>query len=166
MFRSDTRRPIVYRRSADLIYRPFNADYSWRHGVEAVYKYGFDFGLTLNANAIIQDSEIEETGTELPYTPRLKLKLSLLYTLKMFGTRLETTARYRSKQYSDVENLKNRRIGDYVTVDFKVVQPFAIKTISAGWFLTVHNLFDTDYEVHFGYPDDGIRFVSGLNLMF
>jgi len=26
------------------------------------------------------------------------------------------------------------------------------------------NLFDADDEVHYGYPDDGIRFVAGVDL--
>jgi iron complex outermembrane receptor protein len=30
----------------------------------------------------------------------------------------------------------------------------------------VDNLFDTGYQIHFGYPDDGIRLVSGFNFRF
>lgn len=164
LFRSDTRDPIVYQRGPDRIYRPVNADRSWRHGVEATWKYGLDAGVTVDANAIIQDSKIEETGNQLPYTPRVKLKLSVLYTLKTPGTRLETTLRYRSEQYSEAENRESQRIDDYVTVDLKAIQPFTIKTIAAEWFVTVENLFDNEYEIHYGYPDDGVRFVSGVNL--
>ncbi|BBO67622.1 hypothetical protein DSCA_15520 [Desulfosarcina alkanivorans] len=36
LFRTDTRDPIVYGRGDDLVYRPINADRSWRHGVEAI----------------------------------------------------------------------------------------------------------------------------------
>lgn len=166
LFRSDTRDPIVYQRGSDLIYRPVNADRSWRHGVEASWKHGFDMGLTVDADAIFQDSEIEETGNQLPYTPRVKLKLSLLYTLKTFGTRLEATLRYRSEQYSEAENIEAQRIDDYVTVDAKAIQPFTIKSVAVEWFVNVENLFDTQYEVHYGYPDDGFRFLTGVNLTF
>lgn len=166
LFRSDTCDPIVYQRGSDLIYRPLNVDQSWRHGVEATLKYETEIGVTVDANAIVQDSEIDETGNELPYTPRVKLKLAFLCTLKELGTRLETTIRYRSDQYSEVENLERQRIDEYVTVDIKAIQPFTLKTISAEWFLTVENLFDVDYEIHYGYPDDGIRFFTGVNVTF
>ena len=166
LFRSDTRDPIVYERGTDLIYRPVNADRSWRHGIEATVKLGSENGLMVDLNAIMQDSEIKESGNELPYTPRVKLKGTVQYTWATPGTRIEATARYRSKQYSEVENRETQRIDDYVTVDLKAAQPFKLVTIAAEWFLSVQNLFDTDYEIHFGYPDDGIRFVSGLNLTF
>ncbi|GAB6906347.1 TonB-dependent receptor [Desulfosarcina cetonica] len=166
LFRSDTRDPIVYERGDDRIYRPMNADRAWRHGVEATWKYGFASGLSLDFDAILQDSEVTDTGNELPYTPRVKLKLTMQYTLKDPGTRLETTLRYRSRQYSEAENREDQRIDAYTTVDVKVIQPFTIRTLAAEGFLTVENLLDEDYEVHYGYPDDGVRFVSGFNLTF
>ena len=165
-FRADTQDPILYQRGADLIYRPVNGDRAWRHGLEANWKYGFESGMTMYADVIVQDSEVEETGNELTYTPRLKVKLSLLYTLKAPGTRLETSAQYNDKQYSEMENLEAERLDEYVSVDFKAIQPFKIKNIAAEWFLTVENLFDTGYQIHFGYPDDGFRFVSGFNFSF
>lgn len=166
LFRSDTRDPIVYGRGTDLIYRPVNGDRAWRHGIEATVKLGAENGLMVDLNAIVQNSEIEESGNELPYTPRVKLKGSVQYTWDAPGTRLEATARYRSKQYSEVENREVQRIDDYVTVDLKAAQPFKLKAVSAEWFVTVENLFDAEYEIHYGYPDDGVRFVSGLNLTF
>ncbi len=166
VFRSDTRDPIVYRRGADLIFQPENADRSWRHGIEATWKYRFAAGVTADANAIAQDSKIDETGNELPYTPRVKLTLTLLYTIEGPGTHLETTARYRSRQYSEAENRESERLDEYITLDFKAIQPFTIKSMAAEFFISLENLFDTDFEIHYGYPDDGFRFVSGLNLTF
>ena len=84
-------------------------------------------GLTVDANAIVQDSEVCEAGKELPCTPAVKLKLSLLYTLKNSAVRQETTARYVSDQYSESENRKDQRIDAYATVDLKAVKPFKIK---------------------------------------
>ncbi len=165
-FRSDIRDPIVYQRGADRVYQPVNADRSWRHGMEATFKRLLENGLTVDLNAIVQDSEVCETGKELPYTPAVKLKLSLLYTLKNSAVRLETTARYVSDQYSESENRKDQRIDAYATMDLKAVKPFKIKVLAAEWFVHIENLFDADFEAHYGYPDDGIRFVSGLNLTF
>jgi iron complex outermembrane receptor protein len=121
-------------------------------------------GLTVDANAIFQDSQIEDTGNELPYTPQVKMKLALLYTVERSGTRLETTLRYVGEHYSEAENREGQRIDDYVTVDVKAIQPFTIGAVAAEGFVSVKNLFDAGYEVHYGYPDDGIRFVAGVNL--
>ena len=164
LFRSDTRDPITYVRGDDLIYRPVNADRSWRQGVEAAWKYALDLGLTADASAVVQDSEIEETGNELPYTPRVKLKLALLYTLSPFDTRLEMTVRYRGRQYSESQNREEQRLDDYTTVDFKAIQPFRFKGVSMEWFVNLDNLFDRRYEIHYGYPDEGFRFLTGLNV--
>lgn len=164
LFRSDTHAPIVYDRGADLIYRPVNADRSWRHGIEATLKQSLSMGFTVEVNAIVQNSEIEETGNELPYTPKVKLKLALLYTVERSDTRLETTLRYVGEQYSEAENRENQRIDESVTVDAKAIQPFTVGAVAAEGFVSVKNLFDADYEVHYGYPDDGIRFVAGVDL--
>ncbi len=166
LFRSDGDDPITYERGDDLIYRPVNADRSWRHGVEASWKYGFDCGLTTDVNAIVQDSEIEETGNELPYTPWFKFKLTLLYTLKPVDTRLETKIRYCGKQYSESQNREDQRIDDYITIDLKAIQPFTIKKIAMEWFVNLDNLFNKRYQVHYGYPDDGFRFLTGINVTF
>ena len=163
LFRSNTNDPILYERGDDLIYRPVNGDRAWRHGVEAICKYGFENGFAVDADVIVQDSEVEETGNELTYTPRVKLRLTLLYALKAVGTRLETTARYRSRQYSEMENRESQRLDAYVAVDLKAIQPFTFKNIPMEWFVSIENLFDADFELHHGYPDDGFRFVSGLN---
>jgi iron complex outermembrane receptor protein len=166
LFRSDTNDPITYERGDDLIYRPVNANRSMRQGVEAAWKYALEFGLTVDASGVVQDSEIEETGNALPYTPRLKLKLALLYTVKAVGTRLETTVRYRSKQYSESQNREEQRLDDYTTVDLKAIQPFTVKGVAVEWFVNLDNLFDKRYEIHYGYPDDGFKFLTGLNLTF
>ncbi|MDD4463327.1 MAG: hypothetical protein RBR01_09685 [Desulfobacterales bacterium] len=134
--------------------------------MEATFKRMLENGLTVDANAIVQDSEVCETGKEPLCTPAVKLKLSLLCTPKNSAVRLETTAQYVSEQYSESENRKDEGIDAYATVDLKAVKPFKIKALAAEWFVHIENLFDADFEVHYGYPDDGIRFVSGLNLIF
>ncbi|WP_448873697.1 TonB-dependent receptor plug domain-containing protein [Desulfobulbus propionicus] len=166
LFRSDTDDPILYQRGADLIYRPINGDSAWRHGIEFNGTYSFSQRLGLDANLIVQDSEVEETGKELTYTPNLKGKLTLLATLPHGETRLETTLRYTGRQYSEMDNIKAQRLDDYLTVDCKATQPFKLAGLQAEWFFNLENLFDIDYEIHYGYPDEGIRFLTGLNLSF
>jgi iron complex outermembrane receptor protein len=102
----------------------------------------------------------------LTYTPNLKGKLTLLATLPHGETRLETTLRYTGRQYSEMDNIKAQRLDDYLTVDCKATQPFKLAGLQAEWFFNLENLFDIDYEIHYGYPDEGIRFLTGLNLSF
>ena len=166
LFRSQTDDPILYQRGSDLIYRPINGDQAWRHGLEATWKYRFATWLSLDANLIVQDSEVEETGNELTYTPHLKSKLTLQSTLPRTETRLETTVRYTGKQYSEMENIESQRLDEYVTVDCKAIQPFKLLGRKAEWFLNIDNLFDTGYQIHYGYPDEGFRVLTGLNLSF
>jgi vitamin B12 transporter len=49
-------------------------------------------------------------------------------------------------------------------VDLKLLQPFSIGRTSCEGFIDLYNLLDQDFENHYGYPDDGFRFVAGLNL--
>ena len=175
-FRTDTRDPIVYQRGEDKVFQPLNAQESWRQGLEATFKYGLDHawlsGLLLDLNVIVQESKvidedipaIGDEGKEMTYTPEVKIKGTLQYTVPVITTRLEATARYCSQQYSEVENREEETLDEYTTVDLKAIQPFKIKKKTVEWFITVNNLLDVDYEIHFGYPDDGIRFVTGVNV--
>jgi vitamin B12 transporter len=166
LFRSETADPIVYQRGIDKIYRPLNANRSWRHGIEMTGKYETKAGLTVDGDILIQGSEIADSGKELAYTPRLKVKLTLLYVMPELGTKLETTLRYQTEQYSEAENIEAQLIDDYFTTDIKVTQPFTLRTVAVEWFVTVQNLFDSDYQIHYGYPDDGLRVLTGLNMTF
>lgn len=166
LFRSQTDDPILYQRGSDLIYRPINGDSAWRQGLEANFKYSLSVGLSLDVNIIIQDSEVEETGHQLTYTPHFKSKLTLQRTIPRIETRLEATIRYSGKQYSEIENIESQRLDEYVTVDCKATQPFILGDHKAEWFLNIDNLFDTGYQIHYGYPDEGFRILTGFNLIF
>jgi iron complex outermembrane receptor protein len=167
LFRSETNDPILYQRDTiTRIYSPVNGGSAWRHGIELNGKYAFNDNLRLEANLILQDSEVEDTGNEMTYTPTVKGKLTLLSTLSQTKTRLETSLRYTGKQYSEMENLEDQRLDDYITLDCKAIQPFTLAGMQAEWFLNINNLFDTGYSIHYGYPDEGVRFMTGLNLTF
>lgn len=64
-------------------------------------KFETKAGLTVDGDILIQDSEIADSGKELAYTPRLKVKLTFFYVVAELGTKLETTLRYQTEQYSD-----------------------------------------------------------------
>ena len=102
-------------------------------------------------------------GGQLAYSPKHKTKTTVKYVLKT-ATRLETIIRTVSSQYSDVKNIKSQKIDSYSTADFKIIHPVKIKRIPVEFFLDINNIFDADYEVHYGYPDDGFRFIGGFSI--
>ncbi|KAF0189368.1 MAG: iron complex outermembrane recepter [Desulfobulbaceae bacterium] len=166
IFRSDTSDLITYERGADLIYRPTNLDSAMRQGVEFIGKYLWDTGLSSETSLTLQDSENRDTGKKLPYTPAIKLKETLSYTLTEYKTRLEGTIRYEGRRYSQMENLLAQRLDDFVVVDTKLIQPFKLSGMSTDGYLKVDNLFNTAYENHIGYPNDGIVCSAGVQIKF
>jgi vitamin B12 transporter len=166
VFRADTTDLITSERGTDLIYRPINLDSAYRQGVELNGKYAWESGLSSETSLTLQESENKETGKELPYTPAIKVKETLNYTLPELKTRLEGTIRYEGSRYSQMENLPAQKLDDYVTVGIKVTQPFMMGGIATDGYLKVDNLFNAAYESHFGYPNDGIIITAGLQMKF
>jgi vitamin B12 transporter len=164
LFRTDTRDLIVYRRGADRVYQPVNIDKAWRHGLELTAKYAFDTGVSLDLDCILQDSENRENRKELAYTPRNTFKATVKYTLPGWKTRLETKLKYYDPRYSETEARESEKLDAYTTVDLKLLQPFSVGKTSCEGFIDLYNLFDRDFEYHYGYPDDGFRFMAGLKL--
>ncbi len=164
LFRADTRDLIVHRRGEDRIYRPVNADRAWRHGMELSVRYAWDNGLAVDVNYILQDSENRETGKALAYTPTHKFKTALTYPLPKWGTRLEASLRYQADRFSEAEGRSSQKLDDFVTIDLKAVHPLTFRGMPLEVFANIHNLFDTDFEFHHGYPDDGVRLVAGIHL--
>lgn len=165
-FGVETRDLIISRRGADKIYRPVNIGRAERRGVEITVKHGWETGLGAEVNAIFQKSRNRDTGEDLPYTPKIKLKATVQYVLPGLMTRLEGTVRYEDSRYSESENLEVQRLDPYTVVDVKAIQPFSVKKQTWEWFVKIDNVFDTAYESHYGYPDDGVRFVTGIQMRF
>ncbi len=165
-FRADIRDLISFQRGTDLIYRPINIDTAYRQGIELTMKQGWENGLGVDLGCIWQDSENRQTGNKLPYSPREKVKTTVRYTIPEWLTRLETTLRYEAEQFSEAENNVQEKLNDYVTMDIKMTQPFTLLKMASEWYVQVDNLWNTGFEIHHGYPDDGVRFSSGINLMF
>ncbi len=166
LFRSDTSDLISYRRGDDQIYRPVNVDNAYRQGIELMLKYAWQTGIGIDFSYILQDSENRQTGGELPYTPRSRIKTAVKYTIPKWRTRLESTLRYEAGQFSDSENCPEEKLKDYITMDIRMTQPFSMMKIASEYFVQIDNLWNTRFERHYGYPDDGFRFLCGLNLMF
>lgn len=167
LFRADTRDLITYQRGTDKIYRPLNLSGAERQGIEITGKYGWGTGLTAEMSFTFQSSKNIDTGKELPYTPVIKLKSTVKYVLPQLKTRLEGIIRYEGSRFSQADNLSSQRLDEYVVVGIKAIQPFSIQGIAAAdGYVKVDNLFNTPFQNHYGYPDDGIRFATGIQMRF
>lgn len=166
LFRADTRDLISYQRGADRIYRPVNIAEAWRQGLDLTGKYGWSKGLSAEMNLILQHSDNSRTGESLAYTPAVKVKTTLKWVLPSLKTRLEGTVRHEGRRFSQVENLPSQELDRFTTVDLKATQPFTLGGAAADWQIKIDNLFDTAFESHLGYPDDGIRVTAGLQVRF
>ena len=166
LFRADTSDLITSERGADLIYRPINIAGAYRQGVEITGKYVWASGLSTETSLTLQDSANKDTGKDLPYTPAVRIKETLRYTLPGQKTRLEGTIRYEGSRYSQMENLPAQKLDDYVVVDIKVTQPFTLGGIATEGYLKANNLFNTAYESHLGYPADGLVVIAGIQMKF
>jgi len=165
LFRTDTHDLIRYQRGTDLINRPQNIDQAYKQGVEASFKYKANDLFALDINYIWQQTENEENHKELSYSPEHHGKLTLKSTLAT-KTRLELILRAYSDQFSDFDNTDAEKLDGYATTDVKVIQPVSLFSQSAEVFINFINLLDQDYESHYGYPDDGFRFIAGMNMNF
>ena len=166
LFRADTRDLITSERGTDKIYRPVNLAGAERQGIEITGKYGWETGLTAEMSVTLQSSKNKDTGKELPYTPVIKLKSTVKYVLPRLKTRLEGTIRYEGNRFSQAENLPSQQLAEYVVVGIKAIQPFKIGGNAADCYVKADNLFNTPFQNHFGYPDDGIRFAVGIQMRF
>ena len=166
LFRVDTYDLITSQRGADLIYRPINIAGAERQGVELSSKFGWETGLIADVSFIYQNSKNKDTGKDLPYTPDIKMKTTLQYELPKLKTRLEGTVRYEGVRYSQAENLQSQKMSDYVTIDLRITQPVTIGKLKADIYARVDNLLNASYQNHFGYPDDGIRGMGGVQVRF
>jgi iron complex outermembrane receptor protein len=165
LFREDTNDKIVYLEGTDLIKRPDNIDGAYRQGVETVVNWRLFSKASLDLSYIWQQSRNRENDNELTYTPAHKFKFTFNCTLPT-RTRTETTLTRVSKQYSDLENTSEKTVGEFTTVDLKIIHPMHFQKCKAELFADFVNLLDEDYESHYGYPDDGFRATAGVNIEF
>jgi len=165
LFRTDTRNLIKYQRGDDLISRPENIDLAYKQGLESSLKFFISRAMDLDVNYIWQETQNRDNGKKLSYAPEHTLKLTLS-TKFSTGTRMELTARGYTEQYTDTDNTETETIKAYITADAKMIHPLVLMDKKTEIFVHLHNLLDTDYESHYGYPDDGFKVQAGMNINF
>ncbi|MGB5157344.1 TonB-dependent receptor plug domain-containing protein [Desulfobacterium sp. N47] len=165
VFRTNTKDIIIYQRGNDLIYRPVNVSRAYKQGVELALKSEWTKSISTELSYIYQDTKNKETGGELSYAPDHSLKITGKFVLPT-KTRVETILKAVSRQYSSPNTPQSQKLDGYAVVNMKVIHPVNIKSWPSEVFVHIDNLFDTDYEVHAGYPDDGFSFLAGVNINF
>ncbi|MBU0970138.1 MAG: TonB-dependent receptor, partial [Proteobacteria bacterium] len=165
LFRTHTRELIKYQRGADLISRPENINLAYTQGLETSLKFFLTRTTDLDLNYTWQDTRNRDNGKKLSYAPEHSLKLTLKTKLKT-DTRLELTARGYTEQYTDTANTEAETIKAYITADAKIIHPLVLMDKKTEIFVHLHNLLDTHYESHYGYPDDGFTVQAGMNINF
>jgi vitamin B12 transporter len=163
LFRTDVFNFITSVRGDDKIYRGVNLDHATRQGLELSAKSAFNDFVSLRFSYVFLDTRNHETDKELLYAPKHTLKGSGTLTLP-FGLRLEPEIKYASARFGDLDNSSEKRLGGYTTVNFKATLPFDLGRCEAEAFVSVQNLLDHDFSVHFGYPDNGLRAMLGIQV--
>ncbi len=165
VFRTDTFDYITSVRGDDKIYRGVNLDHASRQGVEVSAKSRINESVTLRFDYVFLDTRNHDTDKELIYAAKHTIKGSGTFILPL-GVRLEPEVAYVSARFADLENSDGQRLGGYTKVNCKATLPFEMGRYKAEAFVSVYNLLDHDFSVHFGYPDDGFRVMGGLQLEF
>ena len=165
LFRTDIQNLIVYRRGEDFIYRPENISRAYKQGLEISLKSKWSKDIALDLSYIYLDTKNKDTGGELTYSPKHKAKITGKFTLPT-KTKVETIIKVVSDQQGNLDNTPEEALDDYSVVNLKIIQPNIIKSLPSEIFIHFYNLFDTDFESHVGYPDEGLRFMAGLSINF
>ena len=166
LFREDVEDLIAYEEGADEIKRPVNVADAFRQGVEIDAEWQVRPRMTMGVNYILQESRNETNDKELTYTPTQKFTTTVKYEMKKTATRFELDAKAVDGQFSDMENTAEKKTAGYLNLDFKVAQPIKWRNHSFEMFVQIYNLLDSEFEVHHGYPDDGLRGYIGMKTEF
>ena len=165
LFRTDTRDFITYIRGDDLVYRPENISRAYKQGIEMSLTFKLHKDISLDLDYICQDTENRETDNELQYSLRHNVKVTGKFVLPT-RTKLETIFKAVSHQYSSPDTAQSEKLDSYCLVNLKIIHPVLIKSLPCDLFVHIDNLFDKEFESHAGYPDDGFRFIAGMNINF
>lgn len=95
-----------------------NVEKAWTQGAELMCRAYLSKDLSASLSYTYTDSENEETGKELTYTPKHVLSISPAYELTKYGLGTSATISHISKQYKDSDN--TTQIDEHTVVDAKI----------------------------------------------
>lgn len=165
LFRTETRNLIIHIRGTDLMYRPENIPKAYKQGMELAFKFALSVNASLDTSYVFQNTENKNTGSDLAYSPEHSFKVTGNFRLPS-KTRIEASLKANSTQYSSPGTPQEKKLDSYSVMNMKIIHPVTIINHGGEVYLHIDNLFDTDYESHADYPDDGFRFMAGVNINF
>lgn len=165
LFRTDTRDFITYIRGEDLVYSPVNISRARKQGMEMSLNLRLLEDILLEFDYVYLDTENRDTDYELQYSPKHNVKVTGKFMIPT-RTKIEAMFKAVSHRYSSPGTARAKKLDAYCLVNLKVIHPVLIKSLPCDLFIHIDNLFDTGFEAHAGYPDDGLRFVAGMNMNF
>ena len=137
-----------------------NVEEAWTQGLEFMCRTYMAEEFSAFLSYTYTDSENEEIGKELTYTPKHVFSLSPAYELERYGLGTSATVSYISKQYKDSDNTD--KIYGHTVVDAKIYKYLSDKGKLS---FEVDNVFDSDKG-----DDDSFRtgrtFTAKLDIFF
>ncbi len=116
-----------------------NVEEAWTQGIELMCRTYLAEEFSAFLSYTYTDSENEETGKELTYTPKHVFSVSPAYELEKYGLGTSATISYIGKQYKDSDN--TTEIDAHTVVDAKVYKHLSGK---AKLSFEADNIFDSD----------------------
>jgi iron complex outermembrane receptor protein len=113
-----------------------------------------------------RDRSEDRVTDNVTFVPEHKVDLGLKYTVPYIITPVDLTCVYVTDSYNqlptpqrpDQESIKT---GDYFIVNARISKSF-LKRFEA--YFAVNNIFDSDYELEYGFPGLGRNFYAGLSV--
>jgi outer membrane receptor for ferrienterochelin and colicins len=143
---------------------------AWKtRNISKAYTQGIEFNLGMiftnnlkgSLGYAFLDSENEETGTDLAYTPDHKLNAELDYKGSKYLPHINLRGEYVGKRYTSTDRSKREQEDDYILVHIKFSKTF-FKRFNT--FLSIDNIFDTNYDEESEMP--GREFLAGVSVKF
>ena len=116
-----------------------NVEKAWTQGIELMCRTYLSEEFAASLSYTYTDSENEEIGKELAYTPKHVFSISPAYELKKYGLGTSATISYIGKQYTNSDN--TAQIDEHTVVDAKIYKHLSDK---AKLSFEADNIFDSD----------------------
>lgn len=132
----------------------YNIGKTERVGFEGVMEHYIDRLILKSSVTYIKSKVIdgEYAGSEIPSVPNWKITGGLTYNFsEKFSTTFEGIYYSQSYDLDDLENLRGKNTGEYVTFDLSAYYKITPDLMITG---RIENIFDEKYDEYAGYWDD------------
>lgn len=132
----------------------YNIGKTERVGFEGVMEHYIDRLILKSSITYIKSKVIdgEYAGSEIPSVPNWKITGGLTYNFsEKFSTTFEGIYYSQSYDLDDLENLRGKNTGEYVTFDLSAYYKITPDLMITG---RIENIFDEKYDEYAGYWDD------------